>query len=176
MTTFNRSSVQDTMDGGNKIGDIFLIKHDWRLTNPNGGSAKIRPFVLVSKFIANGQLHFVCAACTSNLSRASYAGTMTLNSTIKPSVLKINSLSNVRCDPAKKFISSSYKIKVPQRLTSDELFQLKDLIDSDETIIDPKTGQIKNWPIFLKSAERLNESTDLESFDEVYKLLNLINT
>ena len=176
MTTFNRSSVQDAMDGGNKIGDIFLIKQDWRLTNPNGGTAKVRPFVLVSKFIANGQLHFVLAACTSNLSRVTYAGTMALNSTVKPSVLKINSFSNVRCGPAKKFISSSYKIKVPQRLTSDELFQLKNLIDSDETIIDPKTGQIKNWPIFLKSAERLNESTELDSFDEVYKLLNLINT
>lgn len=176
MTTFNRSSVQDAMDGGNKIGDIFLIKQDWRLTNPNGGTAKVRPFVLVSKFIANGQLHFICAACTSNLSRAEYAGTMTLKSTVKPSVLKINSLSNVRCDPAKKFISSPYKIKVPQKLTSDELFQLKNLIDSGETIIDPETGQIKDWPIFIKSAERLNENTDLESFNEVYNLLSLINT
>ena len=102
MTTFNRASVQDAMDGGNKIGDIFLIKQDWRLTNPNGGTAKVRPFVLVSKFIANGQLHFVLAACTSKLSRADYAGTMTLNSTVKPSVLKIDSFSNVRCDPAKR--------------------------------------------------------------------------
>ena len=56
------------------------------------------------------------------------------------------------------------------------MIQLKDLIDSGETIIDPKTGQIKDWPIFLKSAERLNENNDLESFNEVYNLLNLINT